>query len=280
MAPKKEVAKVADKEAATKAVTAASILKGLPSNPDKYTVAQLTELMKRYSAVKGDMSAEEQLKIRAIGQPATKRLESEQKAAAKAAKKEDAPTVSKKALASLATEMNGVMTLQPPIDPAGDDVEARVRKELESIREDDIVAPTPEEGKAAKLVFSGAALKAIRSLGVAIPGEEAPAKAKKAKAPNMDAEKGPDSDLTKDYKARVIWAPLPESKLPPKAPAGTKLSAHVIAFRTFLAAKGKVSVQTILDACAAGGKPVSVVSVRTYLHSFMHNRTHEFPKFR
>jgi hypothetical protein len=220
------------------------------------------------------MSITEQGKIRAIGKPATERLQKEEKKAAAAAK---ATTVlPAKALAALIAEMNAVMSITPPIK--ADASENDVRKELGDVRAEDFVK---DEAMPDKAVFTASAVKAIRALGVRIPGEAKPIDNVGKKSKRTDGGTTiPTGDLTKIYKARVVWTRPSEDKLPPKAPAGKKVGASTLALRAFLASKGNISPQELMNACKTGGKEINAVSARTYLHIFSHNRFHEFPKFR
>ena len=266
------------------AITAESLLDGLPTDPKDYTNATLSELMKRYNAVREQMSVEEQAKIRAIGQPATKLLKAkavaEEKKVAEDTPPKSTSSIPTKALSALATEMNGVMSLQPPIDPDADDVEVRVRKELEDIRADDFVAVAPADGETAKLVFSDKAVKAIRALGIEIPTATT-TDTKTTKTAASASGKKDRHNPNKVYKPRTAFVMPSIDKLPPILPKGKKATNMTLAFRVFMKAKGTLSVQQMIDGVLAlGGTELPIVSVRTYLYYFGRPTKYIWPKYR
>lgn len=185
--------------------TAESIMQGLPQRHEEYTHEQLTTLMARYNSVRAQMSAEDVAKIRAIGKPATQRINNEL-AAAKAPKKDATPKFSagKPELAPkdaeiLAAEMNAVMKLHPAIDAAAPDCMDRIHAELADIRSDDFVRVSGDEETP---IFSEAAVALITKLGVSIPTKDKKAKKDKktpVKAPAMEGK----SEVAEDVAEKV-----------------------------------------------------------------------------
>jgi hypothetical protein len=260
-----------------KTVTAASLLTDLPTDPKKYTEEQLGTLMDRYEKAKAKMSTEEQVKIRAIGQPATIRL-------AKEAKKTPKPE-KLSGIALLASEMMVVMSIQPPITEKGDELVKRVTDELAHLQTDDFIQSTEMPDKA---VFSAAAIAEIRKLGVAIPGESKEVKKPTAKMPKATV-KEPTEDVpvkktkkgewkTKMYKPRTAdWTPPPAKEMPIPAPKNAKVSAATLAWRVFLKNKGKLSVTDLMTALQAAGKTIKPSSAQVYL--FWYTRNIHLPKW-
>ena len=163
--------------------TAESIMQGLPIRHEDYTSEQLTTLLARYNTVKDKMSAEDVAKIRAIGKPATVRINKEIEAA-KAPKKDATPKFAAgqielvpESAKLLADEMNAVMKLHPAIDSTATDCMDRIHAELKDIRVEDFVR---KEGDTEAIVFTDEAKALIIKLGITIPTKDKKAKKDKA----------------------------------------------------------------------------------------------------